>query len=114
MLGDHDDFRRELEHWLAESDSRAAVFAGNDIYALQALDILRELQIRVPEQVGIMGFDDTFMGQFLNPRLSTVRQPTAQMAREAVTFLLDCIERPGDHPPLLRSFPAELILREST
>lgn len=63
----------------------------------------------MPEQVGIMGFDDTFMGQFLNPRLSTVRQPTAQMAREAVTFLLDCIENPGDHPPLLRSFPAELI-----
>lgn len=114
VLGDHDTFRAELTRWLAAQDDRAAVFASNDIYALQTLDVLRKLQIQVPGQVGVIGFDDTFMGRFLNPRLSTVRQPTAQMAREAVTFLLDRIEHPGDHPSLLRSFPAELVLREST
>ena len=114
VLGDHDAFRRELTCWLAEQEDRAAVFAGNDIYALQALDILRALEIEVPARVGVIGFDDTFMGRFLNPRLSTVRQPTARMAREAVTHLLDRIEHPGDHPPVLRSFPAELVLREST
>lgn len=114
VLVDHDGFRRDLAQWLAEQDGRAAVFAGNDIYALQALDILRELNVAVPTQVGVIGFDDTFMGRFLNPRLSTVRQPTAQMAREAVTWLLDRIEHPGERPPMLRPFSAELILREST
>lgn len=115
VLRDHDSFRRELEQWLAESDRRAAIFAGNDIYALQALDILRELNVSVPGQVGVMGFDDTFMGQFLNPRLSTVRQPTAQIAREAVAWLLDRIEQ-GEEPaePLQRAFSTELVIREST
>lgn len=114
VLGGHDEFRRELACWLADRQGRAAVFAGNDIYALQTLDILRELKVPVPDEVGVMGFDDTFMGQFLNPRLSTVRQPTGQMAREAVTFLLDRIEHGDDQPPRLRDFPVELVIREST
>lgn len=114
VMQDHDRFRLELEQWLAESSRRAAVFAGNDIYALQALDILRELKVSVPDQVGVIGFDDTFMGQFLNPRLSTVRQPTAQMAREAVNWLLDRIEHKEAQEPLLRPFSAELVIREST
>lgn len=114
VLQDHDQFLRELRDWLGRSRQRAAVFAGNDIYALQALDILRELDVPVPGQVGVIGFDDTFMGQFLNPRLSTVRQPTARMAREAVTWLLDRIEQPdGPCPTPARSYEAELIPRES-
>lgn len=114
VLQNHDQFRQALEQWLAESDLRAAVFAGNDIYALQVLDILRELQISVPAQVGVMGFDDTFMGQYLNPRLSTVRQPTAQMARQAVNWLLDRIEHADASLPVQRAFSTELVLREST
>ncbi len=114
VLRDHDQLRRELGDWLALSPDRAAVFAGNDIYALQVLDILRELGVAVPEQVGVIGFDDTFMGRFLNPRLSTVSQPTARMAREAVDWLLDRIEQPGERPPMDRPFSAELVVREST
>ena len=114
VLAGHEDFRRELADWLARDSRRAAVFAGNDIYALQALDILRALGVSVPGQVGVMGFDDTFMGRYLNPRLSTVRQPTAQMARDAVQWLLDRIEHPGPRPPELRAYDAELVPREST
>lgn len=114
VLRDHDQLRRELAAWLAEPDSRAAVFAGNDIYALQVLDILRELQVAVPQQVGVIGFDDTFMGRFLNPRLSTVSQPTAQMAREAVDWLLARIEHREQQAPMDRAYAAELVLREST
>lgn len=114
VLRTHDQLRRELSDWLAAGQERAAVFAGNDIYALQVLDILRELGLSVPEQVGVMGFDDTFMGRHLSPRLSTVRQPTTRMAREAVDWLLERMEDPDDREPVDRPYPAELIIREST
>ncbi len=114
VLQDHDQLRRELAEWYRSGTKRPAVFAGNDIYALQVLDILRELGLSVPEQAGVMGFDDTFMSRHLNPRLSTVSQPTGDMARQAVDWLLDLIEHPGEHTPREHAFPATLILREST
>lgn len=114
VLQSHDQLRQELGDWFGSDAARAAVFAGNDIYALQVLDILRELGISVPGQAGVIGFDDTFMGRFLNPRLSSVSQPTASMAREAVEWLLDRIEHPGPREAKNRPFPAELVLREST
>ena len=114
VLRSHDQLGQELRDWFFSDTARAAIFAGNDIYALQVLDILRELGISVPRQAGVIGFDDTFMGRFLNPRLSSVSQPTASMAREAVEWLLDRIEHPGPREVQNRPFPAELVIREST
>lgn len=114
VLRDHGQLRRELADWLREDPARPAVFAGNDIYALQVLDILRELGVRVPDEAGVIGFDDTFLGRFLNPRLSTVAQPTAAMAAEAVAWLVGRIESPGPRPAMDRPFAAELVPRQST
>lgn len=114
VLQTEDQLRWELADWYAGDAARPAIFAGNDIYALQVLDILRELGVSVPEQAGVIGFDDTFMGRYLNPRLSTVSQPVSAMAREAVNWLLDRIEHPGERPAMERAFPATLVPREST
>lgn len=111
---DDAQMRRALESWLGRSSERGAVFAGNDIYALRVLDILRRLEVPVPERAGVIGFDDTSMGRYLNPRLSSVSQPIAQMAHEAVTRLLDRIDRPGPREPLDRPLSASLVIREST
>lgn len=115
VLLDHAQLERDLDRWVSAAPTRGAVFAGNDIYALQVLDVLRTLGVSVPEQVGVIGFDDTAMGRYLNPRLSSVSQPTAQMAREAVAWLMERIEHPTDSAsPLDRAFPARLVPREST
>ena len=105
---------RALAAWLRSSDQRAGIFAGNDIYALRVLDALRTLEVSVPEQAGIIGFDNTSMGRYLNPRLSSVSQPIARMAREAVDRLLDRIEHPGQREPLNHPLSAVLVPREST
>ena len=105
---------RALEDWLSQSPERGAVFAGNDIYALRVLDALRRLKVSVPEEAGVIGFDDTSMGRYLNPRLSSVSQPIAQMAHEAVLRLLDRIDRPGPREPLNYPLSASLVVREST
>ena len=105
---------RALEDWLGQSPERGAVFAGNDIYALRVLDALRRLEVSVPERVGVIGFDDTSMGRYLNPRLSSVSQPIARMAHEAVARLLDRIDRPGPREALDDPLSASLVIREST
>ena len=105
---------RALEDWLGQSPERGAVFAGNDIYALRVLDALRRLKVSVPEEVGVIGFDDTSMGRYLNPRLSSVSQPIARMAHEAVARLLDRIDRPGPREALDDPLSASLVIREST
>ena len=105
---------RALEDWLGQSPERGAVFAGNDIYALRVLDALRRLEVSVPERVGVIGFDDTSMDRYLNPRLSSVSQPIARMAHEAVARLLDRIDRPGPREALDDPLSASLVIREST
>lgn len=92
---------------------RTGVFANNDICALRVLRALRELDISVPEQAGVAGFDDTFMGRYLNPALTSVTQPIEEMAREAVARLIDRIDHPGKREPLNRVLHASLAVRES-
>ena len=111
---DDSQLSRALEGWLRRASDRGAVFAGNDIYTLRVLDALRRLDAAVPEEAGVIGFDDTSTGRYLNPRLSSVSQPIAQMAQEAVDRLLDRVEHPGQREALDRPLPAELVLREST
>ena len=111
---DDSQLRQTLAAWLRGGEGRPAVFAGNDIYALRVLDTLRSLNLSVPEEAGVIGFDNTSTGRYLNPRLSSVSQPIGQMAREAVARLLDCIEHPGPRALLNRPLSASLVIREST
>ncbi len=64
------------------------VFAASDAIAAGALDALRTAGRRVPEDVGIVGFDDSAWAQRCQPRLSTVRQPAADLGRTAAARLL--------------------------
>ncbi|NCE65713.1 LacI family transcriptional regulator [Pseudoflavonifractor sp. 524-17] len=111
---DDTQLHQALAAWVHQLPDRGAVFAGNDIYALRVLDALRSLGVSVPEEVGVIGFDNTSMGGYLNPRLSSVSQPIAQMAQEAVARLLDRIQHPGQQELFDHPLSAELVLREST
>ncbi|MBD5148146.1 MAG: LacI family transcriptional regulator [Oscillibacter sp.] len=110
---DDAQLNQALRDWLRSPGGRAGIFAGNDIYAMRVLDALRSLGIAVPSEAGVIGFDDTSMGRYLNPRLSSVSQPIARMAREAVARLLDRIGRPEERPPLDLPLQASLVVRES-
>lgn len=111
---DDAQLKRNLDAWLGQGTGRPGVFAGNDIYALRVLNALRELSVSVPNQAGVIGFDDTELGRYLNPKLSSVAQPIAQMAQEAVSRLMERLEKPGSQEPMDRPLPAKLVIREST
>jgi LacI family repressor for deo operon, udp, cdd, tsx, nupC, and nupG len=90
-----------------------AIVCGSDLMALGAVRAARELGLDVPGDVSVVGFDDSRLIQFLDPPLTTVRQPVAAMAGAAVSALVDAIDgRPVPSQEYL--YKPELVLRGST
>jgi DNA-binding LacI/PurR family transcriptional regulator len=74
-----------------------AIFAGNDMIALGALLAIREVGLRCPEDVSLIGFDDLDLAETTNPSLSSVSQSGYQMGTTAARILLDRFD--GDRGP---------------
>ena len=94
-----------------------AIFASNDDMAAATVAVAHRMGLDVPRDVTIAGFDDTPLATTVWPALTTVRQPIAEMAREAVKLLLDQIrrKRSGAEPePVQKLLEFTLIPREST
>ena len=89
-----------------------AIICGNDHTAIGAMRELQAAGIRVPADVGVVGFDDMHLSALLAPPLTTVRQPMRLLGERACSRLLERIADPS-LPPLTERLPAELIIRES-
>ena len=74
-------------------DPPTAVFAANDNMAIGVLQAARERGISVPEDLSVVGFDDSEAAGVVTPTLTTVRQPLAELGRTAVSLLMRMIER---------------------
>ncbi|MFC4996346.1 LacI family DNA-binding transcriptional regulator [Dactylosporangium cerinum] len=87
-----------------------AMFVACDLTAAGAVQAITATSRRVPQDVSVVGFDDSIAAVCANPPLSTMRMPVEDMAAAAVRLLLD-----GPVPTGYRQrFPVELIVREST
>lgn len=87
-----------------------AIFAASDAMAIGALRALKESGLRVPEDIAVVGFDDTQYASITTPPLTTVRQPVDRMGYTAVKTLIDLVENPS-LPPRRVILPTELIIR---
>jgi LacI family transcriptional regulator len=90
-----------------------AIVAFNDISAIGAIRALRDANLRVPEDISIIGFDDIQLAAFHTPRLTTIRQPLREMGESAARLLLQRLQGFRDYPSEL-AVPPELIIRETT
>ncbi|MFJ4006996.1 LacI family DNA-binding transcriptional regulator [Streptomyces sp. NPDC090023] len=97
---------------LAEHPDLDGVFAANDLMAQGACQILREHGRRVPDDVAVVGFDDSSAALTCRPPLTTVRQPVEEMAA-AMAQLLDEHIRGVRTEPTSLIFDPELVVRES-
>jgi len=91
------------------------VFSSNDAMALGCLRALREANLRVPEDISIVGFDDIEVAKLLTPPLTTVRNSGTDLGRVAFARLLGMI-RGEDQvlvPPIKWTIPTRIIERES-
>lgn len=89
-----------------------ALFCFNDDLAIGALKALREEKIACPEQVAVIGYDGLERGKYVEPALTSVRQPLEAMGREMVYILLRILE--GEkNLPIQKEFQPDLIVRRS-
>jgi len=95
--------------------SPTAIFAASDVMAIGALKALREADLRVPDDVALIGFDDIPLAAALEPALTTVRQPIERLGSMATDLLLNLLENPPDaQAPAHRIIlPAKLMVRDS-
>jgi LacI family transcriptional regulator len=89
-----------------------ALFAYNDISAIGSIAAFQEAGLRVPDDVSVVGFDDIPSAAYINPSLTTVRQPLQKMGGIAAHTLLDRIEGRMKHLAEIAIEP-ELVVRRS-
>jgi LacI family transcriptional regulator len=90
-----------------------AVFAASDVMAMGALRALREANLRVPQDIALVGFDDMPFAARTDPPLTTVRQPVHRTGFVAAETLIDLVTNPGS-PARRIVLPTELVIRAST
>lgn len=114
------DFREDsgyhsVKELLAHRPAPTAIFVANSEMTGGAVAALRELGVRVPRDVSLVGFDDARWARYVEPPLTTIRHPTEEMGRCAGELLLARI-RQADAPrrPQRIVFSPELVIRNST
>ncbi|WP_052702879.1 LacI family DNA-binding transcriptional regulator [Paenibacillus beijingensis] len=89
-----------------------AVFSSSDMMAFGAIEALRDLGLRVPEDIAVVGFDDLDQSRLFDPPLTTVHQQRYKMGETAAKILLQLIDNENGITQNAR-IPASLIIRES-
>lgn len=99
---------------LEQSDPPTAIFAGSDLQAFGVYQAARERGIRIPEDLSVVGFDDVPMCEWLAPKLTTIRQPLEEMARQAVRMALAMAYQDAKPSTAKLELATTLVVREST
>ena len=100
-----------MQELLGASPPPTALLCANDRIALGAYAAAADAGRRVPDEVSVVGFDDTPIARYVRPTLATVAIPTYEMGRVAMRLLLAQLE--GSAPPALETLPTRLVLRDS-
>ena len=94
-----------------EGEKPTGIFAANDQMAIGAINALKDLGIRVPEEVSVIGFDDISISKYLTPALTTIHCDFKEIADRSVEALIDSIE--GKVEKSHQELPLEFVKRES-
>ena len=106
---------REMYALLARQQRPTAVFCVSDRTAFGALTAIKEVGLRVPEDVALVGFDDVRESEHTNPPLTTVHVPKREMGIVAAQRLADLINRPqAGVPPFKLVLPTYLVIRATS
>lgn len=97
---------------LTLKDTPSAVYVSGDEMAIGAIKAVKEAGLRVPEDISIIGFDDISIAKYTDPALTTIRQDTDRIGRQAAVLLLDEID---GNPKNYRAkvIPVSLVKRDS-
>lgn len=100
---------------LLEFDPRpTAIFAVNNLMAMGALRAIQEYDLKIPDDISFIAFDDMSWFAFFNPPLTAVRQPVYEIGAKAANLLFDRLDNVADKDVFKIVLQPELIVREST
>ena len=107
-----EDSYQATKQLLALPSPPTALLAINDFLAVGALRAIEDSNLKVPQDISLVGYDDIPLAKYLVPRLSTASKDGKNIGREAVRLLLARLQNP-ERPPQEIRLPARLIIRES-
>ena len=93
------------------------IVAGNDLMAIGAMNLIKDRGLKIPEDIAVVGFNNTSLSQHYEPALTTVNIPAKEIAQKAVEMLIAVMKGNGDCAATDRKrivIDTELIIREST
>lgn len=113
------DFRKASGYRLTRRlmelpDPPTALFVGNNLMTIGAYECLRDMRLRIPEDISLVGFDDFDLANYLDPPITVVDRPMEEMGRVAGQLLLDRINGTLQDPPRLVVLPTRMLIRGST
>ncbi len=115
--GSQEDGKRTALKLLSMANPPDAFFANNDPMAIGAMMAIKEKKLRIPQDVGVVGFSNWSLGALIEPTLTTVDQPGFEMGQEAARLLIRQIEvgdKDQEPQPETKILKTKLIVRESS
>ena len=103
-----------MQQLLALPNPPTAVFTHNDVLAMGAMHAIFDAGLAVPADISVVGYDDTISSSYLNPSLTTVKFPVAEMGRRAGQIILELAQKEGSLAARTIMLPVELVVRAST
>lgn len=108
-----DEGKQSTREFLHLSVPPTAIFASTEFLAIGAIQAARELKIKVPQDLSIIGFDDTVLSTICDPPLTTIAQPIYEMSKKVVELLIEEIEDSKETKQRIVLSP-KLVVRAST
>jgi len=105
--------RKAMRRLLTTHPDIDAVFAASDAMAAGVLAVLQEQGRRVPDDVAVVGFDDSIIARHVNPPLTTVRLPVDEMGQRVTRLLIERMRSDASAEPAGVVLPTQLVRRES-
>lgn len=103
-----------FERIMGKNERPDALFcASGDITAAAFLKEARTRGLKVPDDIAVLGFDDSIIAQTTTLGLSTIRQPASEMGEAAVKLAMALVEGEEDAYSRIITFPPEIVVRES-
>lgn len=107
------DLKQQVDLFLDKNPNTDGIFAINDKLAIELIQILKDKNIKVPQEISIIGFDDIPACQYTSPKLTSIKQDIKTIAEETVKNIINYIKNLDQEKKTIL-VPTQLIIREST
>lgn len=107
-----EDARKAVKEKLMKRRDITAIFATDDLKAVAAIQAIKELGMKVPEDIAVIGYNDFEVATVVEPNLTTVRVPIFELGKEAATMLVQLLQN-KEIKEKRKIIPTEFIIRDS-